>query len=146
VLLTYANADQTLIDQLGTDVMNNVRSMAWVFADFNNPDFPPWQWYADYVGEEGALPNAYGVAGMVAAELFTEAARRAGENLTRDALVEALESMDGWSGHLALDVTYGEYDPNDITCRLGKQSMYVMEVRDGAWFPVTEWIEYKEPN
>lgn len=124
-LLTYANADQTLIDQLGTDVMNNVRSMAWVLADFDDPDLPPWLWYADYMDEEGAVPNAYGVAGMVAAEIFTEAARRAGENLTRDALVEALESMDGWSGHLALDV---------------------MEVQDGEWYPVSEWIEYKEPN
>ncbi|MFP4206061.1 MAG: ABC transporter substrate-binding protein [Spirochaetaceae bacterium] len=145
-LLTYANADQTLIDQLGTDVMNNVRSMAWVLADFDDPDFPPWLWYADYVDEEGAVPNAYGVAGMVAAEIFTEAARRAGENLTRDALVEALESMDGWSGHLALDVTYGAYDTNDVTCRLGKQSMYVMEVQNGEWYPVSEWVEYKEPN
>lgn len=145
-LLTYANADQTLIDALGAEVMENVQSMAWVLADFDNPDFPPWQWYADYVGEEGAVPNAYGVAGMVAAEIFTEAARRAGEDLTRDALVEALESMNGWDGYLALGVTYGEYDPDDTTCRLGKQSMYVMEVQNGEWYPVSEWIEYKDPN
>src|SRR6056297_151948 len=145
-LLTYANADQTLIDALGADVMENVQSMAWVLADFDNPDFPPWQWYADYVGEEGAVPNAYGVAGMVAAEIFTEAARRAGEDLTREALVDALESMNGWDGYLALGVTYNEHDPEDTTCRLGKQSMYVMEVQNGEWFPVSEWIEYKDPN
>jgi hypothetical protein len=54
--------------------------------------------------------------------------------------------MDGWSGKLALDVTYGDYDPDDQTCRLGKQSMYVMKVQDGQWFPVTEWIQYKEPK
>lgn len=145
-LLTYANADQTLIDALGADVMENVQSMAWVLADFDNPDFPPWQWYAEYVEEEGAVPNAYGVAGMVAAEIFTEAAKRAGEDLTREALVEALESMNGWDGYLALGVTYGKYDPNDTTCRLGKQSMYVMEVQNGEWYPVSEWIEYKDPN
>ncbi|MDZ7794442.1 MAG: ABC transporter substrate-binding protein [Spirochaetia bacterium] len=145
-LLTYANADQTLIDALGAEVMENVQSMAWVLADFDNPDFPPWQWYADYVGEEGAVPNAYGVAGMVAAEIFTEAARRAGEDLTREALVDALESMNGWDGYLALGVTYSEHDPEDTTCRLGKQSMYVMEVQKGEWFPVSEWIEYKDPN
>ena len=145
-LLTYANADQTLIDALGADVMENVQSMAWVLADFDNPDFPPWQWYADYVGEEGAVPNAYGVAGMVAAEIFTEAARRAGEDLTREALVDALESMNGWDGYLALGVTYNEHDPEDTTCRLGKQSMYVMEVQNGEWYPVSEWIEYKDPN
>jgi len=145
-LLTYANADQTLIDALGAEVMENVQSMAWVLADFDNPDFPPWQWYADYVGEEGAVPNAYGVAGMVAAEIFTEAARRAGEDLTREALVDALESMNSWDGYLALGVTYNEHDPEDTTCRLGKQSMYVMEVQNGEWFPVSEWIEYKDPN
>jgi branched-chain amino acid transport system substrate-binding protein len=145
-LLTYANASQTLIDALGTDVMNNVQSMAWVSADFEDTDFPPWQWYADYVGEEGAVPNAYGVAGMVAAEIFTEAVRRAGKDLTREALVDALESMDGWDGHLALGVTYKDYDPNDQTCRLGKQSMYVMKVQDGTWAVASDWIEYKEPN
>ncbi|HKK64281.1 MAG TPA: ABC transporter substrate-binding protein, partial [Clostridia bacterium] len=145
-LLTYANADQTLIDALGAEVMENVQSMAWVLADFDNPDFPPWQWYADYVGEEGAVPNAYGVAGMVAAEIFTEAASRAGEDLTREALVDALESMNGWDGYLALGVTYNEHDPEDTTCRLGKQSMYVMEVQNGEWYPVSEWIEYKDPN
>jgi len=145
-LLTYANADQTLIDALGAEVMENVQSMAWVLADFDNPDFPPWQWYADYVGEEGAVPNAYGVAGMVAAEIFTEAARRAGEDLTREALVDALESMNSWDGYLALGVTYNEHDPEDTTCRLGKQSMYVMEVQNGEWYPVSEWIEYKDPN
>ncbi len=145
-LLTYANADQTLIDALGPEVMQNVQSMAWVFADFEDQSFPPWQWYAEYVEEEGAVPNAYGVAGMVAAEIFTEAAQRAGENLTRQSLVDALETMDGWDGYLALDVTYGEHDPDDVTSRLGKQSMYVMEVQDGAWFPVSDWIEYREPN
>jgi branched-chain amino acid transport system substrate-binding protein len=146
ILMTYANADQTLINALGNDVMKNVQSMAWVFADFENQEFPPWQWYKEYVDDPDAMPNAYAVAGMVAAEIFTEAAKRAGQDLTREALVEALESMDGWSGKLALDVTYGDYDPDDQTCRLGKQSMYVMKVQDGQWFPVTEWIQYKEPK
>lgn len=145
ILLSYANADQTLIKALGEEVMENVQTTAWVFADFEDQDFPPWQWYKEYVDDEDAMPNAYAVAGMVAAEVFTEAARRAGEDLTREGLVEALESMENWSGHLALDVTYGDFDPNDNTCRLGKQNMYVMEVKDGEWFPVTEWIEYKEP-
>ena len=145
ILLSYANADQTIIDGVGADIMDNVQTTAWVLADFDDPDFPPWQWYADYVGEPGAVPNAYGVAGMVAAELFTEAAERAGRDLTRAGLVEALESMDGWDGYLALDVTYGAFDPDDNTSRLGKQSMYIMEVQDGEWYPVSDWIEYVDP-
>ncbi len=145
ILLSYANADQTIIDGVGGEAMENVKTTAWVLADFDDPDFEPWQWYADYVDEPGAVPNAYGVAGMVAAEIFTEAAERAGRNLTRAGLVDALESMDGWDGYLALDVTYGEFDPDDDTCRLGKQSMYVMEVQDDEWYPVSDWIEYREP-
>ncbi|MFP4644403.1 MAG: ABC transporter substrate-binding protein, partial [Spirochaetales bacterium] len=89
ILLSYANADQTIIDGVGADIMDNVQTTAWVLADFEDPDFEPWQWYADYVDEEGAVPNAYGVAGMVAAEIFTAAAERAGSDLTRDGLVEA---------------------------------------------------------
>lgn len=145
ILLSYANADQTIIDGVGADIMDNVQTTAWVLADFEDPDFEPWQWYADYVDEEGAVPNAYGVAGMVAAEIFTEAAERAGSDLTRDGLVEALESMDNWNGRLALDVTYGDYDPDDNTSRLGKQSMYIMEVQDGEWTQSSDWIEYREP-
>lgn len=145
ILLSYANADQTIIDGVGADIMDNVETTAWVLADFDDPDFEPWQWYADYVDEDGAIPNAYGVAGMVAAEIFTEAAERVGPDLTRDGLVEALESMDGWSGQLALDVTYGDYDANDNTSRLGKQNMYIMDVQDGEWAQATDWIEYVEP-
>ncbi len=145
-LATYANADPSIINAVGADKMVGFQSMAWVFADLTDETYEPWVWYSDYVGKPGTIPNAFAVAGMIAAELFTEAVRRVGDaELTRDAVVAAMESMDGWNGYLALDVDYSAYDPSDVTCRLGKQSMYVLEVQeDGTFFPASEFISYQD--
>jgi len=49
---------------------------------------------------------------------FREALRRAGQYPTRDAIVWALETFNGWNGYVAKDISYG---PNE---RAGKYSLY----------------------
>ena len=141
-LLNYANPDPTTIAATGADVIEGVEAMAWVQVDFTQADFPPFKWYQDLHGQ-GQLPNAFAVAGMIAAELFCEGVSRAGRNLTREDLVKGLESMTDWSGILAKDTLYKPYNENDITCRLGKQRMYPLVVKKGVWEIAGDWVEYK---
>ncbi|GAB6188718.1 ABC transporter substrate-binding protein [Marinitoga arctica] len=137
-VLTYANSDISYI-LLAKEAAEGVEAMAWVKVDFSNPDLEPFKIYKKYYDQ---LPNAYAIAGMIAAEVFVEGLNRAGKDLTREKMVEALETMNKWSGMLAHEITYKKYDPNDETCRLGKQSMYVLRVRKGAWTQMTNWIYY----
>ncbi|OQY09247.1 MAG: hypothetical protein B6I29_03820, partial [Marinitoga sp. 4572_148] len=139
-VLTYANSDASYI-YLAKEAAEGVEAMAWVNVDFSKPDLKPFQIYKKYYNQ---IPNAYAIAGMIAAEVFVEGLQRAGEDLTRENLVKALESMDKWSGMLAHEITYKPYDPDDNTCRLGKQSMYVLRVRKGVWTQMTNWIYYEK--
>ncbi len=137
-VLTYANSDTSYI-YLAKDAAEGVEAMAWVNVDFSNPNLKPFQIYQKYFKQ---MPNAYAIAGMIAAEVFVEGLNRAGKDLTREKLIEVLEGMNKWSGMLAHEITYKPYDPNDNTCRLGKQSMYVLRVRKGVWTQMTNWIYY----
>ncbi len=93
---------------------------------------------------EGEIPNAFAVAGMVAAELFVEALTLAGPDLTREALVEALEGFNDWNGQLGKGISYKAFDAGDNSCRLGKQSMYVLKVKGGVWERHADWLYYAD--
>ncbi|POR03564.1 hypothetical protein AU468_05230 [Alkalispirochaeta sphaeroplastigenens] len=145
ILGSYANADASVVAAAGPDAGEGFQVMAWVAADLTDPDFPPWKIYQDFVGRADAIPNAFAVAGMIAGELFTEGLERAGRDLTREALVEAMESMDNWQGQLVPGATYHPFgDGTDVTSRLGIQAMYVLEVQNGGLAPVSQWIQYRD--
>ncbi len=140
-LLTYANAAVTFM-QLAEEAAEGVESMAWVDVDFTDTTFEPFQMYQETF--PGEIPNAYALAGMVAAELFVHALEMAGENLSRADLVDALEKLSDWSGQLGKGITYKPYSADDNTCRLGKQSMYVLKVKDGVWTREADWVYYQD--
>lgn len=141
-LFNYATPDPTVIAAAGAAVMEGVEAMGWLQVDYANPNFPAWKVWQDYAGA-GSLPNAFATAGMLAGELFTEAARKAGKDLDREKLVAALESMKGWSGILVQNATYGVFKEGDPSTRLGKQSMYPLVVRKGVWEVAGDWVDYK---
>lgn len=140
-LLTYSNADATFI-VLSEGQAEGAEAMAWVDVDFTNPELELFRIYEESF--PGELPNAYAVAGMIAAEVLTEGLERAGRDLTRQGLVDALETFDRYSGTIAEDITYGEFDPNNPLARVGKRSMYVLRVTDGVFERANDWIFLNE--
>lgn len=135
---SYANPDITLI-QLAGQAAEGFQALAWVAADPEDEGFLKHiEIYQETFADE--LPNAFAAAGFIAAEVFTEGLRRAGENPTREKLARALETMDGWSGFITPEITYGPFDPNDNFCRTGVLQMYVMEVRNQEWTTLHDWI------
>lgn len=136
-LMTYSNADLTVAAGAAGNAVG-VEAMAWVSVDFTDPNLPIFKVYQQTF--PGQLPNAFGVAGLTAAEIFVEGLKRAGKNLTREGLVKAMESFEKFTGMVAVDISYGPYNVNDWTCRLGKQSMYVLRFTKDNIEVASDWI------
>ncbi|MFW5826246.1 MAG: ABC transporter substrate-binding protein, partial [bacterium] len=140
-LLTYSNADATFVT-LAEGQAEGAEAMAWVDVDFTETEQMLFQIYdASFPGE---IPNAYAVAGMIAAEVFTEGLERAGRDLTRSSYVEALETLDLFTGAIAEGITYTDFDASDPLSRIGKRSMYVLKVEDGVFARANDWIYLTE--
>ncbi|MFW5744655.1 MAG: ABC transporter substrate-binding protein [Spirochaetota bacterium] len=140
-LLTYSNADATFV-ALAEGQAEGTEAMAWVDVDFTDTEQMLFQIYdASFPGE---VPNAYAVAGMIAAEVFTEGLERAGDDLTRSSYVEALETLDRFTGAIAEGIAYSDFESNDPLSRIGKRSMYVLAVEDGAFAREHDWIYLTE--
>lgn len=136
-LLTYSNADATFI-ALAQGQAAGAESMAWVDVDFTDASLPIFEVYRETF--PGELPNAFAVAGMIAAEVAVEGLRIAGEDLTRESYRRALESMDNFTGIAADGIGFSPYNPNDPASRIGLQQMYVLRLEDGTWVRASDWI------
>lgn len=140
-LLTYSNADATFVT-LAEGQAEGAEAMAWVDVDFTETEQMLFEIYdASFPGE---IPNAYAVAGMIAAEVFTEGLERAGRDLSRSDFVDALETLDRFTGAIAEGITYTEFEENDPLSRIGKRSMYVLSVEDGVFARAHGWIYLTE--
>ena len=79
-------------------------------------------------------PNRYSLSGYVAAMLFTEGARRAGKNLTRESLITALEGLKAWDSGILPPLTIG---PDHETQRQG----FWVKVEKGHFKQLTDWLK-----
>ena len=79
-------------------------------------------------------PNRYSIAGYFAALLFTEGAKRAGRNLTRESLMAALESVKGFESGILPPTTIG---PDHETQKQG----FWVRVENGRFKQLTDWLK-----
>jgi branched-chain amino acid transport system substrate-binding protein len=79
-------------------------------------------------------PNRYSLSGYVAATLFTEGAKRAGKNLTREGLVTALEGLKGWDSGILPPLSIGA---DHETQRQG----FWVKVEKGHFKQLTDWLK-----
>src|SRR5439155_1487002 len=79
-------------------------------------------------------PNRYSIAGYFAAMLFTEGAKRAGRNLTRESLIAALESIKGYESGILPSLTIGADHETQ------KRGLWV-RVEKGRFKPLTDWLK-----
>jgi ABC-type branched-subunit amino acid transport system substrate-binding protein len=74
------------------------------------------------------------MAGFLFAEPFVEALKRAGPDLTREKLVESLETLKNWNGGVGHNITFG---PNE---RQGQKSVYISKCDKGKAVRLSDWI------
>ncbi|WP_028650516.1 ABC transporter substrate-binding protein [Nocardioides halotolerans] len=98
----------------------------------DNPWVQLWQKVWDESGQDGELTN-YRIYGMSFAYTFVQALEAAGEDLTRDGLVEAIEDDGGdFAGPQLAPYRYSS------DSHLGISGMQVVELQDGVGQPVTD--------
>jgi branched-chain amino acid transport system substrate-binding protein len=98
-------------------------------------DLPGVQRYRDhmarYFPKNG--PNRHSLSGYFAGMLFVEGARRAGRTLTREGLVAALASVEGWQSGILPPTTIGADRETQ------RQGLWVRLER-GRFKPLTDWL------
>jgi len=77
------------------------------------------------------------LAGVSFVEPLVEALRRAGATLTKDRVVQALESLRNWDGAVARQITFG---PDR---RQGLTRIYIVKASGGQYVRMTDWISYQ---
>lgn len=70
--------------------------------------------------------------GFVNAKVFTEALRRAGQQLTRQSFISAIQSIREWDPGLGATVTFG---PND---NQGLDKVWLTGAKDGSWLLLSD--------
>ena len=102
-LTQYANSDQTLMALTG-DASEGVMVTGWVDITRNEQYTDLVDAMTKYYPDQ--FVNSYAVAGWIAGEVFVEGLRLAGNNLSWEGYIAAMETMDFTDG-LASRVTYG---------------------------------------
>ncbi|MEA4884201.1 MAG: ABC transporter substrate-binding protein [Clostridia bacterium] len=140
-LTTYVNADPVQMPALAGEACVGLIAPGWVPVLGNDADSAKYlEIYQKSFPKE--MPSAFAAAGFIAAEVFTEGLKRAGNNPTREGLIAAMETFNDWDGIMAKGITYTP------EFRSGKASMYFMKFmkpkfEQGSVEVISEWIKLK---
>jgi ABC-type branched-subunit amino acid transport system substrate-binding protein len=94
---------------------------------------------ADYF--PGHPVNRYSLYGYVMGSLIVEGLQRAGPDLTRDAFIDAMETIREWdTGGIMPPVSFSPTDHHAQTAG------FICEYRDGVFRALTDWIEPQVPE
>lgn len=120
---------------LAADASEGVEGLS-LWPDPMTSDLPGIEVYRAYMQKYFPKnePNRYSLAGYFAGMLFTEAAMRAGRDLTRESLITALESFKGFKSGLVPPLTIG---PDHETQKQG----FWVRVEKGRFKPLTDWLK-----
>lgn len=125
-----------LVGELGEGVIAGVPTL---HPTSDDPAVEAARQEFEELADSDAQLGTFAISGYHCAEVFVEVLERAGENPTRESLVEGFESLDGFETGIGAPVTYG---PDD---HVGGTSARVVQVQDGQWVDVGgDWIEAED--
>lgn len=81
----------------------------------------------------GETPSFVGLEGFINARILVEGLQRAGPDLTREGLVDAIESIKNYELGSGMVITYGPQD------RQGLDEVYFTRLMNGQFIPFTDW-------
>lgn len=147
ILTSFVLSDPMVIKAAGKETWEGTITSASLRLP--NSDDESVKKYREILAKYGGgkiAPGAFSQAGFALAMPFVEALERAGKDLTREKLYEALNSMKGYDGGgpywtskgMGPPITFG---PND---RLGNDRLFLAKAVDGQWTKVSDWLELAE--
>ncbi|WP_419785444.1 ABC transporter substrate-binding protein [Pseudodesulfovibrio sp.] len=83
-------------------------------------------------------PSFVGLEGFLNARIMVEGLRRAGRDLTRERLVDAIESIHNLKLGPGLTINYGPHD------RQGLDTIYFTRLQDGSFVPFDDWAKLRK--
>jgi branched-chain amino acid transport system substrate-binding protein len=143
--LSYVNADEMMYQFAPPqDVEGAVTFQAFKLASMrDDPAIAEhWEIMKDYGGPQ---PTNFSVYGQLLGELAVEILNRSCDNLTREGLLEATESIHEWHSPLLLDgvnVTFSKTD--HLAIQTGRMLRSVMENGKGKWEYFGPMVKFEE--
>ncbi|MEI6042856.1 MAG: ABC transporter substrate-binding protein [Chloroflexota bacterium] len=141
LLLTMAANDASLF-KLSANTIDGAWISSWL-PDVTDPDSkdPKVLAFREFMAKWAPNETASGFAatGYAQAQLMAEALKRAGKDLTREKLIQALEAMQHWNEGLAYNVSYSPENHQ------GQNSVQFMQAdaKRGKFIKKTDFIEYQ---
>lgn len=141
-LATYVVSDFTMF-KLAKDAWNGAIVAGWAYPITDTND-PKVKLFLDSMKKyfPNETPSGYNVAGWIAAQTFVEGLKRAGNDLTWDGFIKAMETFKDWNDGLAYKLTYtdNEHSP--------QKAMYFMKAvykndKEFTYEKITDFIEPK---
>ncbi|MEE8408043.1 MAG: ABC transporter substrate-binding protein, partial [Myxococcota bacterium] len=147
ILTSFVLSDPMVFDAAGKKTWEG--TITSVSLELPNSDDESVKKYRQVLSKYGGgklQPGTFSQAGFALAMPFVEALERAGNDLTREKLYEALNSMKGYDGGgpywtskgMGPPITFG---PDD---RLGNDRLFLAKAVDGQWTKVSDWLELAE--
>ncbi len=121
-------------------VMFKLAGEAWEGAIVASPytlyDAPEAAPYRKFMQKylPGEPIGGFSIGGYAVAEIMAEALQRAGRDLTREQLVQALETFNNWNGVMAHHITWG---PGR---RQGQNSLFFARAQKGEYVKISDWM------
>ncbi len=111
------------------------------FLELPDSDHPRVKQYREAYEKYGLKANPkeqwglFFMAGFLFAEPFVEALEKAGPDLDREKLVEALETLDKWDDGIGHNITFSPER------RQGQKAVFLATCKKGRAVKLTDWIE-----
>jgi ABC-type branched-subunit amino acid transport system substrate-binding protein len=91
-----------------------------------------------YGKDRDKTPNRYSLYGYFFAKLFVEGLKKAGQNVTRESYISALEGIKNWESGIAPPVSFSTTD------HLAQNSGFMVEVQQGVFRSISDWLMLQE--
>lgn len=124
------NANPKFLELLNSGNRNGVYALSPIAIDANSP-VKGWKAFADMMKKYDIPASKTSATGYTVGELFTEALRIAGKDLTRESVIKAAESLSSYNCSLCM--TPVSYTP---TNRWGFKNPAKLVSKDGKWTPL----------
>jgi len=137
-LLSSSVINDPAIFQLAGSAINGMLIEAYLpaFDDMSNPKIVEYQAFmAKYAPKEQI--GGFTEAGYAYAQVFMEALKRAGKELTREGFIQNLDQMKDFTGSLVPSLSYSATD------HAGVKAAYFQAAKDGKFVTVTGYITLK---
>jgi len=137
-LLASAVINDPSIFQLAGPGIEGLVIPAWIpaYDDLSNPKIVEYQEFMKKYAPKEQI-GGFSLSGYCQAMVMVEGLKRAGRNLTRETFMQAMDSMQNYTGSPLPNVTY---TPTD---HAGVKTAFLQKAQGGRWVTFTDWITVK---